>query len=265
MIEISGAYGGSSIMRSHLRIAWAGALSLALGGLAITGRAQDPVPAPASSPATPSTAPVVAFTGTWDYNDKESVNAANGRPEQGTPGQRRSTPMPSGGGATAGAPTGDPSGRSGGIQRSGMYGPPQGYAGVPPGFSNPNRLSANEVRSILRDLMEVPETLFIEVTPDAVKMTDDLKRALTFTTNGKSQKQRLSASNFETKSSWQNGQLRVEVEAARGFRMQHTYFLSEDGNRLFMIVRVGDPTPDKKDTPVVGVDRVYDRVPSSSK
>lgn len=254
-------------MRSHLRIAWVSALSFALGGLAMTGRAQDPVPAPAASPAATSSAPVVAFTGTWDYNDKESVNAANGRPEQGTPGQRRSTPMPSGGGAVAGAPSGDPSGRTGGIQRSGLYGPPQGYSGVPPGFSNPNRLAANETRSIMRDLMEVPETLVIEVTADAVKMTDDLKRALTFVTDGKSQKQRLSASNFETKSIWQDGQLRVEVEAARGFRMRHTYFLSEDGNRLFMIVRVGDPKPDKPDDPVVGVDRIYDRVrmPSSSR
>ena len=166
----------------------------------------------------------------------------------------------------AGAPTGDPSGRSTGVQRSGLYGPPQGYSGVPPGFSNPNRLSAEETRSILRDLMEVPEKLFIEVTPDAVKMTDDLKRELTFLTNGKSQKQRLSASNFETKTIWLDGQLKVDVEAARGFRMHHTYFLSEDGNRLFLIIRVGDQKPDKdkdKDTPVVGVDRIYDRVTSS--
>ena len=48
---------------------------------------------------------------------------------------------------------------------------------------------------------------------------------------------------------------------------EKTTTLREDGNRLFMIVRVGDPKPDKPDDPVVGVDRIYDRVrvPSPSK
>jgi hypothetical protein len=38
--------------------------------------------------------------------------------------------------------------------------------------------------------------------------------------------------------------------------MFETYFLSDDGNRLFVIIRIGEQT---KNAPVVGVNRVYDR------
>ena len=48
----------------------------------------------------------------------------------------------------------------------------------------------------------------------------------------------------------------MDMEAARGFKMFQTAFLSDDGNRLFVIIRVGEQ---KKDVPVVGVNRVYDR------
>jgi hypothetical protein len=45
--------------------------------------------------------------------------------------------------------------------------------------------------------------------------------------------------------------------------MHETYFLSEDGKRLFVIIRVGDPPTEKekeKGAQIVGVNRVYDRV-----
>ena len=42
--------------------------------------------------------------------------------------------------------------------------------------------------------------------------------------------------------------------------MREIYFLSEDGKRLFVIVRVGDPKGKDPEAPVVGVNRVYDRV-----
>ena len=38
--------------------------------------------------------------------------------------------------------------------------------------------------------------------------------------------------------------------------MNETYFLSEDGNRLFLLIRVGERS---KEQAVVGVNRVYDR------
>jgi hypothetical protein len=59
------------------------------------------------------------------------------------------------------------------------------------------------------------------------------------------------------------GQLFREIEGARGFKMHETYFLSEDGKRLFVIIRVGDPPREKekeKGAQIVGVNRVYDRV-----
>ena len=51
--------------------------------------------------------------------------------------------------------------------------------------------------------------------------------------------------------------LRKEIEGAYGFRMTETYFLSADGSRMFVVVRVG---LQKKDSPIVGFDRVYDRI-----
>jgi hypothetical protein len=39
--------------------------------------------------------------------------------------------------------------------------------------------------------------------------------------------------------------------------MSETYFLSEDGQRLFVIIRIGDP---RRPETMAGVNRVYDRI-----
>jgi hypothetical protein len=47
------------------------------------------------------------------------------------------------------------------------------------------------------------------------------------------------------------------MAGANSLKVVQTLFLSEDGSRLFVIIRVGDPV--KGERPV-GVNRVYDRI-----
>jgi len=67
----------------------------------------------------------------------------------------------------------------------------------------------------------------------------------------------LSASVFEAKAYWDGTQFKKEIAGSDGFKMSETYMLSENGQRLFVIVRLGDPQ--QKDAPLVGANRIYDR------
>ena len=105
--------------------------------------------------------------------------------------------------------------------------------------------------------MEVPESLTIKVAGDVVTFVDDLKRERTYLTTGIKQRYMLGAARFNAAAQWVGSQLLKLIDAADGFRMTETYFLSEDAKRLFVIIRVGS---DRKGAPVMGVNRVYDRV-----
>jgi hypothetical protein len=220
-----------------------------------------------------------AIAGVWDYNALESVNAANGRPEQSpksattrTPGTRPprtrvagapdgmfrppSMGSASGDGADGAAPEGS----------GGGYGSPDGYGGSSPYSSGyvdsglPIGLTAamvRENRDLSRDLLEVPESLTIKVSKDAVTFVDDLDRARTYPTNGDKAKFQLGAARFDAETSWNGAQLAKRIQGRYGFKMTETYFLSANARRLFVIIRIGEP---KKGEPVVGVNRVYDRV-----
>ena len=227
--------------------------------------------AAAVAAASSGTAPIAAapapshqsFAGEWVYNNTDSLNAANGRPEDGsTQRQAGSTGAATGhGGPTtgAGAVAGGP-GRTGAGASSSAPGP-GGFGGgsVSPWMS----LVLDERRDLARDLLEVPVQLKIDVSDNAITFVDHLARALTYPTTGKKQKYQLSASIFEARAYWDGLQLKKEIEGSEGFKMRETYFLSQDGKRLFVIVRVGDPH--EKDAPVIGVDRVYDRATKKSK
>ena len=122
-----------------------------------------------------------------------------------------------------------------------------------------------ESRDLSRDLLEVPETLTIKLAPGVVTFIDDLSRARSYPTDGSKQKYILGASHFEAKANWTGVQFKKDVEGAYGFKLTETYFLSPDAQRLFVIIRVGDQPKNKskdpaKAPPVVGVNRVYDRV-----
>jgi hypothetical protein len=149
------------------------------------------------------------------------------------------------------------SGTNGGSNNpnSGGYGGGYGGGG---GMNSPfTSLIVNERRDLVRDLLEVPMELTIKSSDAEVTFIEHLDRELTYPTTGKKRKYQLSASVFEAKAYWENGQFKKEIEGTEGFRMSETYMLSESGKRLFVIVRVGNPQ-DKQAT-IVGVNRVYDR------
>jgi len=210
------------------------------------GLAQQPE-APAEPAPRARSAP--RFAGVWLYNDQESINIQTGRPELGPQaGGRRP-------GVTAGAPRQQP--RVGGDPGGGP-----GWSGTAdpmmrrrdPFALTPFAMA--EVRGFVRDLLEVPYELTIRVVDDAITFIDDLDRELTFATDGRKQKYQISASRFEARMQWDGERLRKDVEASHGFKMNELYFLSEDGRRLFVIIRVGEQ---RKDTRPVGVNRVFDR------
>jgi hypothetical protein len=293
------------------RSAWLGVpLSLALAGGIVSARAQQPqqqspVPPPPAAATTGSAATTAAFVGTWDYNPAESVNAANGRPEQNA--QNRRTPPSSGqpgsgrsgggggggssgggGGGSSGGGGGGSSGGGGGGGGSSGGGGGGGSSGGgsgggggganpggmgPTGMGNPGTagdpnagggfpagrgrmMAMMETRELMRDLMEIPEKLTIKVASDAVTVTDDLGRERVYPTDNKKRKYQFGAAVFDARARWEGAVFKMDMEAARGFKMFQTCFLSDDGNRLFVIIRVGEQS---KNAPVVGVNRVYDR------
>ncbi len=225
-----------------------------------------------------------AFTGSWVYSEEDSINAATGRPELGK-GPRR--PL------TAGAPggsTADPASSSvpldpknpaaanlptrlgpGSMPSDAPGGSVMGAGGPPPdGFSRTSMdgqslgmgglgsaLAMAELRDTQRDLLEMARRWTITVGADSVTFKDDLDRERTYLSNGKKQKYQLGAAQYQARIHWDGPQLIKEIEASYGFRMTEAYFLSTDGSRLFAIIRV---IGKGKNPPVVGANRVYDRL-----
>lgn len=118
-----------------------------------------------------------------------------------------------------------------------------------------------EQRDMSRDLLEVPEQYRIALGSGEITFTDDIERERTYAIDGKKQKYRLGASEFNARVEWDGTQLRKEIEGALGFRMTEVYFLSPDAKRLFVIVRVGQPSRNRQQS---GFNRVYDRIEPSA-
>jgi hypothetical protein len=216
--------------------------------------------------AAPQPSVLEGLSGMWDYNAELSVDAATGRPEQaprsaaarqvaapgGAPAVR--APATGGGGST---PT-NPAGTNAGGTTAGSAG---GNSGGVSTFDEARRamaiLLAAERRTLLRDLLEVPEKLTIRAAAEMVSITDDLKRERVFATDGKRRKYHLSAATFEATGGWQDSAFRKEILGPNNFKMSETYVLSEDKQRLFVIIRIGDP---RRPETMAGVNRVYDRI-----
>ena len=232
-----------------------GAIACVGLGLAVSLAAAPPGAATQSlGSAAPGAPPrVEQLAGVWDYNAEESVNAATGRPEQDP---RTATARAAAAKRPPPQPLADPP--SGASDRTrGSAGPPsdeavvQAYRGMLTAWS----------RSAARDLLEVPETLTITVAADAVTFVDDLDRARTYATNGRKAKYQLGSAIFDAKAYWDGARLKKEIQSVGRFQMTETYFLSDDGQRLFVVIRIGDPSKtQEKNAPAVGVNRVYDRV-----
>ena len=216
-------------------------IALALGaGAYQTGEASTPAAAPAVTAARPRS----ELSGTWNYNANESVNATTNKPEtaRAANDRRGVTRGPVTG---AGAPSGGGGGRGPG--RGG------GGAGAPQDGLYMLYLAQRDAR---RDLFEIAPTLNISVTPEAFSVTDDLDRTLTFPVDGKKRKYQLGAVQFDARTSWDGSRLKIDIEGPDSLKINETWFLSDDGSRLFVIIRVGEPV---KNGPPVGVNRVYDR------
>jgi hypothetical protein len=203
-----------------------------------------------------------ALSGVWDYNAELSVDAATGRPEQAPRSAAARPAAPGGAGGTT-------AGRAGGVSPRPPTDPAGGGGGGGgsrggDGFDDARRamaaVIAAERRTLLRDLLEIPETLTIRATTSGVTFIDDLKRERTYETDGKPRKYQISAARFEAKGIWQGAYFRKDIEGPNNFKMTETYFLSEDKRRLFVIIRIGDP---KKPETMAGVNRVYDRIGST--
>jgi hypothetical protein len=182
------------------------------------------------------------FSGSWDYNAALSVDAATGRPEQAP----RSAAQRPASADTAAAPT------------STVRSP--GQASRNPGGDAQRAMVAlmvAERRVLVRDLLEVPERLTIRASDAEVTFTDDLDRARTFAADGKMQKYQLGGAKFEARARWHETYFRKDIEGPNGFKMSETYFLGEDGSRMYVIVRIGDPS---KPETLAGINRVYDRI-----
>ena len=228
---------------------------------------QGPSPSgPAVSVVTPAagTGPNDDLAGTWKYNPDQSVNAATGRLETARAANERRGAGAGGGGAPRGGPGpgggagpgggGFPGGPAGGVR------PDPGGGGGGFGGGMPPSAALNiyqQSRDTLRDLMEIAPGLSFEVTGTSVTLTDDLDRSLTFPTDGRKQKYLLGAAMFNAKAYWEGSKLKLDIEGPNSLKLNQTLFLSEDGSRLFLIIRVGEPVKGERPT---GVNRVYDRV-----
>ena len=211
--------------------------------------ANNPEQAPTAADANVAHAPE-EFAGQWAYNVAESVNAATGRPERGPRSATQrgaSAPAGQGGrGGTSSSAGGDVgSAEGGGRGRRGT-----GGTGMTPEMMR-------ETRNLTRDLLEIPEALTIRVSSASISFTDDIDRTRTYPTTGVKQKYQLGAARFDAAVEWNGPRLHKKIEGPYGFRMTETYFLSADARRLFIIIRIGEP---KKDEPIVGFNRVYNRV-----
>jgi hypothetical protein len=213
--------------------------------LAVSQQTPPPQTKPPETPTAGANSPGPEhFTGVWDYNAEQSVDAATGRKEQNPRTSQRRGASASGGGG------------------------PMTVPGAPyPGYGGAGGLGivvVNEGRELQRDLLEVPEKLTIDVTPGAVTFTDDLDRAQAYPTDGKKYKFQLGAAVFRAKTYWDRHELKKEIEGAEAFKLFETYFLSEDGRRLFVVLRLGDREQQGRNrTPINGYNRVYDRVTTS--
>ncbi len=214
------------------------------------GRGAQAPPAPAAPVVpVPSTRPLAEFAGTWRYNEELSVNATTGRSESARAvNDRRGVGAGPGAGISGGGGAGNR--RSG---SSGVGGRGGASSGGPIDGAFSHYIASRDTR---RDLLEIAPRFRFEISETSVTVTDDLDRALVFPLDGSRRKYQLGAATFDARTSWDAGQLKTDIEGPDGLKMFQTWFLSEDGTRLFLIIRVGEPVPGARP---VGVNRVYDR------
>jgi hypothetical protein len=213
------------------------------------GPAVPPPPAPVPPVPIPASRPLAEFAGTWKYNELLSVNAATGRPESARAANERR-------GISAGPGAGI-SGGGGAGNRRGTGGTRPGGGGGASAIDGAMSLFIAQ-RDTRRDLLEIAPELKLAVSDKTVTVTDDLNRTLVFPFDSTRQKYQYGAAQFDARTTWAGSQLKTDIEGPDGLKMFQTWFLSEDGSKLFLIIRVGEAVATARP---VGVNRVYDRIP----
>jgi hypothetical protein len=112
-----------------------------------------------------------------------------------------------------------------------------------------------QLRSAMRDLLEVAESLSFRVSPDSVTITDDLQRALTFATSGTKEKRQLAATEFNVRTRFTGGALTQQMTVDE-LMLTEVYLPSEDGREMLVSISVDKPD---FQPPLKTIMRVYTR------
>jgi hypothetical protein len=203
----------------------------------------------AQQPSTPQPSPVVtpaarlpasALAGTWAFDEKGTFEDQRNwrRPVVGdAPAPRAGSPASSG---------------------SSAYGAGSPGPGVPLGYGGPRSAAGlfdNDIRRAVRDLLELAQQYTIDVGSDTVTLSDDLQRATTFATDGRREKHRSGATEYESKTSWNaDNQLVQELSHGKDLKVQLIWLPANEGKAMFVWIKVEKPT---FTPPIKDIKRVY--------
>jgi hypothetical protein len=113
-----------------------------------------------------------------------------------------------------------------------------------------------QLRSAMRDLLEVAEQLTFRTDQDSVTITDDLERALTYATSGAKEKRQVAATPFMVRTHWSGAALTQDISVSElGITM--IYLPSDDGREMLVSISVDKPA---FQPPLKNIMRVYNRV-----
>jgi hypothetical protein len=218
-------------------------LAAALSALCVSVIAARQAPAPQTSPTvTPAPKlPTTSLAGTWSFDEKSTYEDQRNwrRPVAAdTRVPTAGVPSPSGGSSTYGAGSPGP-------------GLPLGYGGS----RSAAGLFDNDVRRAIRDLLEPAPMFVIDVGNDTVTLSDDLQRATTFSTDGRREKHRSGATEYESKTFWnEDNQLVQELSRGKDLKVSLVWLPANEGKALFLWIKIEKPvfTP-----PIKDIKRVY--------
>jgi hypothetical protein len=135
-----------------------------------------------------------------------------------------------------------------------VAGPPDPMLSAP--LISASGLDIALLRTAMRDLLETAERLSFQIKPDAVTITDDLNRTLTYATTGTKEKRQLAATKFDVKTRW-NGQALTQELTAWTFGMTEVYLLRDDGQEMLVSIKIDKP---QFQPPIKNIARVYVRI-----
>ena len=217
-------------------------LAAPLSVLCISALAAQQPSAPHAGPVvTPAPKlPTTALAGTWAFDEK------------GTFEDQRNWRRPVVGDATV-PHAGSPASSGSSAYGTGSPGPgvPLGYGGTRSALG----LLDNDIRRAVRDLLELAQQYTIDVGNDTVTLSDDLQRVTTFATDGRREKHRSGATEYESTTSWNtDNQLVQELSRGKDLKVQLIWLPANEGQALFVWIKVEKPT---FTPPIKDIKRVY--------